>query len=444
MLRRLLPLIVLALLVLGSAATTGEPRWPTVETADDLARSYVLLVLRIDQHRPGFNDAYCGPAAWRERVKSEDFVPLSELQATATRLREASAKIEADPDRLGWLRAQCGALEGYLRELQGEALPFTKRQRRLHGLRIESPDASRIRAAWREIDALEEKPETVAEQFETWWDRYQVKGADLRRAFELALDHSRRVSAARVPVPENEEVEVALVGSKPWWAYTWFLGRGRSRIDVSRDREYHAAFVLHMAAHEGYPGHHAELARRELRLVRGEKRLEWVVLPYFTPQACMMEATAEEAARLVFEDPRTRAWLRDVFLPALGHEGIDIDAWLASFRRLMRIRSVVEQETLWLWCEPDRRWLPDEKLAETLGGGSVVRNRLLGHAALRSFGPCYTVGRDLVRRYLDLGDPWKRFAKLTTAPLHPDLLERWIREERTAAAPGRESGGKTR
>ena len=96
----------------------------------------------------------------------------------------------------------------------------------------------------------------------------------------LALLRER--TQALVPLPADEEFALELVAGEPWAAFNYYLGRHRSRIVVNTDLPFSGAEIVHLAAHEGYPGHHTEhatkeellLERRKLALL-AEEELSW-------------------------------------------------------------------------------------------------------------------------------------------------------------------------
>ena len=73
----------------------------------------------------------------------------------------------------------------------------------------------------------------------------------------------RERTQALVPLPADEEFALELVAGEPWSAFNYYLGRHRSRIVVNTDLPFSGAEIVHLAAHEGYPGHHTEHATKE-------------------------------------------------------------------------------------------------------------------------------------------------------------------------------------
>ena len=95
-----------------------------VPAPDPVARDYILLALRLDQHIPGLVDGYFGPADLKATVDMEQLRSPARLRDDATALRDRLAAEVADPDRRAWLDAQLVALETQAGGLAGETLPY--------------------------------------------------------------------------------------------------------------------------------------------------------------------------------------------------------------------------------------------------------------------------------------------------------------------------------
>ena len=67
-------------------------------------------------------------------------------------------------------------------------------------------------------------------------------------------------------LPIDEECEVAFVADKPWRAYNWYLGNGKSLIEINSDASLEMWDIPIMVAHETYPGHHTERTVKEFKL----------------------------------------------------------------------------------------------------------------------------------------------------------------------------------
>src|SRR3972149_4359875 len=116
-------LVFVSLLIAGplappTVALAAEELWQPVGSLDDLARNYVLLVLRMDKQTPGFNDYYYGPPEWKQRVDAEEKVPVGELRRETQALLAALKPTGGRPERRRWFRQQLIALATNLRKLE--------------------------------------------------------------------------------------------------------------------------------------------------------------------------------------------------------------------------------------------------------------------------------------------------------------------------------------
>ena len=113
-------------------AAVGGTR--TVPEPDPIARDYLLLGLRLDQHVPGLIDAYYGPASLKAQVEIEPKRSPASLREDAASLRARVADEIDAPDRRTWLTAQLVALETQASVLAGDPLPYVELRR--EGIRL--------------------------------------------------------------------------------------------------------------------------------------------------------------------------------------------------------------------------------------------------------------------------------------------------------------------
>ena len=97
-----------------------------VPVPDAIARDYLLLALRLDQHVPGTVDGYFGPAdRSRRRSTWSSSGPRRGWPRTPVALRaRLAAEVPEDAARRHWLDLQLVALETLARTQRGEAIPY--------------------------------------------------------------------------------------------------------------------------------------------------------------------------------------------------------------------------------------------------------------------------------------------------------------------------------
>ncbi len=227
---------------------------------DPVARDYLLLALRLDQHIPGLVDGYYGPRDLKARVDMENLRPPERLAEDAAALR-ARVAVEVDqPDRRRWLDRQLVALETLAAREAGRALPYVEEVTRCFDAapsRVPPGTYADVRA---ELERLLPGPGSLAERLEAWDARWGIPPERVRAAVDALLPAIRAASMARFAAPAGESLRVSLVSGQPWGGYNWYDGGLRSRVDLNTDLPIRAPALLLTLGHETFPGHHLEHA----------------------------------------------------------------------------------------------------------------------------------------------------------------------------------------
>ena len=278
---------------------------------------YLTLGLRLGRHVDGLVDAYYGPPGLAESVAGEDLRAASELAADADVLLGDLDSADLDESRRLWLRDQVVGVRTYAGRLAGDELGYRDEVERCYGIRPTWIPEERFTHAHERLEALLPGRGTLVERMEAWRDRTNVPDEKLAEAFAAIAALLREATHRRYGLPAGESFALELVRDEPWAAYNYYLGGQRSRIAVNLDRPTSAAFLIELVAHEAYPGHHTEQAKKEDLLV-GQGVVEAALLLVPTPQSIVAEGIAENAWDAIADDELRRA-LVDV-LAGLGVE----------------------------------------------------------------------------------------------------------------------------
>ena len=240
----------------------------TVPAPDPIARDYLLLALRLDQHIPGLVDGYFGPADLKAQVDMEQLRSPARLRDDAIALRARLAAEVAEADRRDWLDAQLVALETQAAGLAGETLPYLEHVTRCFAYappRYPDDELRGGRGADRRAAPRRRAARGSARGLGRALRRPGRSPAGRRRLARRRA--SGRAAAADFGLPDGEDLRVSLVTDQPWSAYNWFDGGRRSRVDVNTDLPVRRPDLVGTVAHETYPGHHLEHAWKEADLV---------------------------------------------------------------------------------------------------------------------------------------------------------------------------------
>ena len=364
---------------------------------------YLLLGLRLGKHVHGLVDAYYGPQDLQDAVDDEPPVHASELADDAARLRDALED--------GWLRDQVTGCWTYARVLAGEHLTYSDEVEGCYGIRPVRTPESVYEAVHAELDELLPGDGSLPERRQSWRERRLCPGDRAVDVLRDLLPVLRRCTVALVELPAGEEVVLEPVSDEPWWAFNYYLGDVRSRVVLNTDVPTTGADLLHLVAHEVYPGHHTEHAVKE-RLLGVEERIQLVP----TPQAVLSEGIAETGLDVVLDD----AAREEAFAIMRGH-GLDlVDPDLADriSRAVEPLRTVSVDAALMIHEEGASL----EDAQAFIERWTLVTPEDAKHSVSfvtdptwRAYTITYSAGRDLCRAYV-AGDP-ARFRTLLTEPV---------------------------
>jgi hypothetical protein len=271
-------------------AAGGERQVPA---PDDVARDYILLGLRLDQHIPGLVDGYFGPADLKAQVDIEQLRSPARLAEDADALLARLPDEVTDAQRRDWLAAQLVAMRTHAAGLAGEDLPYVELVERTYAWSPVRRDEAMFDTAAAELDAILPGTEPLIDRLEAWDARFEVPLDRLPGVVDWLVGLFRARAADLFGLPEGEDLRVGLVSKKPWSGYNWYDGGLRSRVDINTDLPARAANLLGLIPHETYPGHHLEHAWKEDDLVNRQRRLEASILILHAPEALISEGLAE-------------------------------------------------------------------------------------------------------------------------------------------------------
>ena len=413
-------------------AVGGERHVPR---PDPIARDYILLGLRLDQHVPGLVDGYYGPADLKAQVDIEQLRPPDRLATDAQSHLARLPDEVADPGRRDWLAAQLVALRTQAEAVAGRALPYLEHVRHSFAWAPQRRADSIFDAAAGELEALLPGPEPLAERIAAWDARFEVPVDRLAAVVDWLVGRFRERAATTFGLPPGEDLRVSLVTAQPWSGYNWYDGGLRSRVDLNTDLPVRAADLVHTVAHETYPGHHLEHAWKEADLVDRGGRLEASLLLINTPECLISEGLADvgrsfasppsESADLLLE-LYDRAGMAIATHPSAAREAAERTVAMGPNRRRLSETSV--NAALMRHADGAAH---DDALAYLQTVGRVApalaakRLEFIEHPLWRTYTFVYHEGEALLARWLDQvaqADRPARFGRLLHEQLTPTAI----------------------
>ena len=259
-----------------------------------VTEEYLELCLRLGKHLDSLVDSYYGPPEISERIDAEEPREPAALAQDAARIREA-----ADTR---WLQAQLVALETAARKLSREDISYQDEIQGYYGIPAEWVSEERFEAVHRKLDEALPGSGPLAERYLAWREGDTLSAEPLARATESLAAEVRQRTADRFGLPAGESVDWEFVTDQSWAAYNHYRGDLRSRVEINTDAQLNPTFLVHVIAHEAYPGHHTEHAWKEQRLVREQGRIEETLALNGSPQSVVAEGIAELSVEMAFGD----------------------------------------------------------------------------------------------------------------------------------------------
>jgi len=374
----------------------------------DLAVEYVELGLRLGRHVDGLVDAYYGPAEISQRVDGEELRDPAALVEDAVRLREANGD--------GYLDAQLLGLETVARKLAGEDFSYEDDVERCYGIRPERTHEDEFEEAHRKLDAALPGSGSLADRYQAWRERDPVPADQLAKVIDGVAGEVRSRTSELVGLPPGESVEWSYVTDEPWAAYNYYQGGLRSRIHVNTESALIPTVVVHLVAHEAYPGHHTEHAWKEHLLVEGQGKVEESLLLIATPQSMTSEGIAELAVEMVLGEDEQEITAKHVAGTGTAYDP-ELSRDVQEASKSLSVRGNVA-----LMLHSDGR--SQDEARDYLMRWALVSEhrpdqalRFIMDPMWRSYATTYADGYALCKDFVD-GNP-ERFKRLLTEQLTP-------------------------
>ena len=416
-----------------------------VPAPDGVARDYIVLGLRLDQHLPGTVDGYFGPAELKATVDMEQLRAPTRLAEDAVALRSRLDAEVRDPDRRHWLDLQLVALETLARVKAGEPIAYLDQVARCLTLEPQRRPDTLFEAAAASLDEALPGEGTLAERLAAEDAAWTVPPERVAAVVDVLVPRFRDRAAARFGLPDGEALRVSLVRDQPWSGYNWYDGGFRSRVDLNLDLPIRLPNLVGTVAHETYPGHHLEHATKEQVLVEDHGRLEASILLINTPE-CLISEGLGNAGIAFAVPPDEMAETLVELAPVAGLPlAEDADALRAAATRHAAVaewRATLAESRInaALMFHVDGR-PRDEAIAYQVEVGRVnpdtaaKRMSFIAHPLWRLYDYVYTEGESLLKSWLDVVPPVDRDARFGRL-LREQLTPPAIRAETAAAASG--------
>jgi hypothetical protein len=431
--------IILPFALLASGCTTVALATPATVAAPvmsiaDISDAYVRLTLEAGTHEAEYVDAYYGPAALQAAAKANPR-SLAQLIAEARALTVAvdaalpSIKGEADRRRAVALRGMLIAADTRLQMLQGRTFAFNDEAEGQFATVPDLKPLAHYDAILANLEAMIPGEGPLAARVDAFNERYIIPKDRLQRVFDAAIAECKRRTAQFINLPAGETFVMEFVTGKTWSGYNYYKGNYKSLIQINTDLPIRISRAVDLGCHEGYPGHHVLNLMVEEQMARKKGWKEYEVNPLYSPTSVLSEGSANYGIDLAFPAAERLAFERDILYPIAGLDPNSAKA----FWKMQQMTEALSGARL--------------TIAKMYLDGAVTRPQaleltqkylLLSPARAeqsvkftdhyRSYVINYGWGKDLVRAYIERGNPdpterWRRMEKILSEPTVPaDLL----------------------
>ena len=405
---------------------------------DDIAVDYVKLTLALGEHEAGYIDAYYGPEAWPQEVKSQgkslkDIVKEAKqlLHHLSFQIADKSKLEEVEQLRLSYLHAQLNALIARTNMNIGDTkYSFDEESLALFNTEAPKKDWAEFQTAIEELDQLLPGDEDVLVKLENFRSQFVIPQDKLKPVFDLAIKECRDRTKDHVELLTNENFELEFVTDKPWSGYNWYKGNAYSLIQVNVELPINISRAIDLGCHEGYPGHHTYNGLLEANLYNKRGWVEFSVYPLFSPQSLIAEGSANYGIEMAFPGEEKIQFEQEHLFPLAG-----LDASKAPMYE--QVNKLVAKVS-YAGNEVGRQYLNGEispteaaKLLEqyALMSPAKAKQRVKFMDTYGSYIINYNWGKDLVKNWVEQEpgltqeQKWQRFSKLLSTPRLPSTLD---------------------
>jgi hypothetical protein len=392
------------------------------------------LTLDAGTQEEEYVDAYYGPPALQAAAK-ENPRSLAQLIIETRALTAAidvalpSIKVVSERRRAVALRGMLIAADTRLQMLQGRKFAFNDEARGQFATVPELKPLAYYDAILANLETLIPGDGPLSARVDAFNERYIIPKDRLQPVFDAAIAECKRRTAQYINLPAGETFVMEFVTGKPWSGYNYYKGNYKSLIQINTDLPIRISRAVDLGCHEGYPGHHVLNLMVEEQMARKNGWKEYEVNPLYSPTSVLSEGSANYGIDLAFPASERLAFERDILYPIAGLNPNSAQA----FWEMQQMTEALSGARLTI-----AKMYLDGVVSSAQALELTQKYLLLSPARAeqsikftdhyRSYVINYGWGKDLVRAYIERGNPdaterWRRMEKILSEPTVPtDLL----------------------
>lgn len=396
---------------------------------DNIANRYVKLLLKVGLHDEFIVDAYFGPEEWVPKDKTD---LNSLLKETQDLIKDCSKTIPNGDDsipqeiinrRKNYLYKQILSIKTKIHMLLGKDVSFNDELAGLYDiLPLEEANFSEYTSTLDEIKILLGNTTNPIEELKKITDKLTIPTKDIGKFYELAIEECRKRTLPWASLDSGESFSVECVTNQPWSGYNWYKGNSKSVISVNTDLPFNICRLLHLASHEGYPGHHTFHSLLETELSRKYGWIEYQISNLFSPQVILAEGTANVALSMIFTEKEEIDFILELAKDIKTIDGSVIKTYFKISKLFKKIRlAEVHIAKNYLDGLLDKEQTIEEITRNSLCTRERACKRVDFIDRYRGYIANYSIGEEYVLNYLSSkgGDRINNFYELISQPFTP-------------------------
>jgi hypothetical protein len=415
-----------------------EPMAPqATKTIDFVAAAYIKLAFQLSKFDADYVDAYFGPEALKTEALAEE-KSLAQIKKAADILIEELSKMKLpDADAMLTLRHKnilrmLEALNSRAAFLEGKSMTFDEESKAIYDAVSPSNPPEYYEKVLAKLSQLLPGDQPLVDRVDAFKKQFIIPPDKVEKVFSTAIAEGRKRTKAHIQLLENESFELEYVTDKPWGAYNWFKGQGKSLIQVNIDLPIYIDRAIDLACHEGYPGHHVYYCLIEQELYKKKGWLECSIYPLFSPISLIAEGTANFAVQVAFPGDERIKYEKEVLFPMAGLNPETADQYYKVLELTGKL-SFAGNDAARQYI--DGKINDEEAVSQLMKFRLMNKDRAVKYLSFikryRAYVINYNLGLKMVKAYIEkrVGDAdqpdklWQEFKKLLSAPLLPgDLL----------------------
>ena len=428
-----LSFILVPILLTVFLFSCGESSYVSTSDIDAVAKSFVKLAFSLGRYDKDYVDGYIGSEelkkeALRDTLQPDEIIRYAdELLIWLNTAAQGGAEIDSiTRERADYLRALVLALKTRAQMINGKKFSFDEESKLIYDVVAPTFSLDYYGSILMKIDSLLPGEGDINLRWNEFRKRFIIPREKLDTIFKTAIAECRLRTKKHIKLPDNENFNFELVENKPWGAYNWYKGNGKSLIQINVSMPIYIDRVIDYACHEGYPGHHVYHTLHDLNLYRQNGWVEFSILPLFSPTAIISEGLANFGIEVAFTKQEKLDYEKNVLckLAEISSEDIEKYYQILDYKKKLRYAGI-EAARRYLDGKINKQQAVNFLMFYQLRTEKEAENSISFFETYRSYIVSYSIGVDLLREYFknkgaDTQEKkWRVYDALVSNPILP-------------------------